>query len=376
MRIAYVFDQELPSTETDTEQALNTVAALSRQGAAVTLVLPRPLHREAPSLEALREYYQVQGPFELRRVRGLSPAPRVLEKLGHGLRAAASRTLRRDFDLIYTRNIPTLLSGLATGLRVAYETYRPWPDQHPALGAVLAAAMRRERFVAGIFHSEYALRSYVRAGAHPAKLAVVHNGYDPARFEPPLSREEARQRLGLPLDRTIATYTGRVSMRKGLGMVLEMARRMPHVLFLVVGSEGHGEVEERAEALANVRVEPWATFDELPPWLFASDVLLVPPTLGPLAKVGNTVLPMKLFLYLAAGRAILAPRAPDTAELLEHERNSLLVEPDDLEAAIAALSRLADEPGLAERIGASAREQARDLTWDARARRILAALSR
>ena len=57
-------------------------------------------------------------------------------------------------------------------------------------------------------------------------------------------------------------------------------------------------------------------YDQLSHFLFAADILMIP---EPKVKtVGNTVLPMKLFQYLAAGRAIYAPDAPDTAELLTH----------------------------------------------------------
>ena len=79
---------------------------------------------------------------------------------------------------------------------------------------------------------------------------------------------------------------------------------------------------------------------------------------------------MKLFAYLAAGRPILAPISPDTAELLEHDENALLVPPEQPEVAAAALDRLLGEPGLAERLGAGARLLSKDLTWDRRAEKI------
>jgi glycosyltransferase involved in cell wall biosynthesis len=81
------------------------------------------------------------------------------------------------------------------------------------------------------------------------------------------------------------------------------------------------------------------------------------------------VLPLKLFAYLAAGRPILAPAAPDTAELLSDGENALLVPPGDAGAAAAALDRLR-EPALAARLGAAALAQSRALTWDRRAEKI------
>ncbi len=80
-------------------------------------------------------------------------------------------------------------------------------------------------------------------------------------------------------------------------------------------------------AAANVRVFPWQGPRTLAPFLFAADVLIVPPSSAPLQQFGNCVLPLKLFAYFAAGRPILAPQAPDTAGFLRQRENALLVSP-------------------------------------------------
>jgi glycosyltransferase involved in cell wall biosynthesis len=188
---------------------------------------------------------------------------------------------------------------------------------------------------------------------------------------PRLGKAEARARLGLPEGRTIAVYAGRVNERKGLDQILLLARNRPTALFLLVGSAGEGEVERAAAALANVRIFPWQSPGALAPFLYAADILLIPPSRAPLERFGDCVLPMKTFSYLAAGRAILAPVAPDTAELLRDGENALLVPPDDPDAAAAALDRLAGDAALAERLGAHGAALAESLSWDARAGRIL-----
>ena len=370
MRLAYIFDQRLPSTETDTEQALNTLAALSRNGVEVTLYLPKDTFRHDADADVLRDYYQVSGEFEVKRLRSTFPAPRVLEKVGHAVRASIG-IAKAEYDVIYTRNAPALVAGLVAGLPMVYETYRPWPEQVRSLRPVFRWAMRQTNFVGGVFHSEFALNTYAALGADRGALQVVHNGFDPTRFTIDPGAAKARVECGLETNNVVAAYTGRVNLQKGLGVVLDLADRHPDVTFLIVGSEGQGEVEKRAAEQENVVVYPWATYDQLPTYLFAADILMVPPSQGPLKTVGNTVLPMKLFQYLAAGRAIYAPEAPDTAELLTHNENAWLVPPDDLESASSALTVLADNPDLRARLGMNGKEMSSGLTWDARARRIV-----
>jgi len=195
-------------------------------------------------------------------------------------------------------------------------------------------------------------------------------------MEPRLTRSEARLRLGLEPDRFTTVYSGRMNARKGLDMILEAARSAPEISFVLVGSEGTGPVETEARELPNVRIVPWQRFRDLAPWLYAADVLVIPPSLEPLQRHGNTVLPIKLFLYLAAGRVVLAPDAPDTAELLSNGVNAALVPPGDVRTTVATLRALATNPARAEQLARGALQTAANLTWDARAANIEAFLYR
>ena len=107
----------------------------------------------------------------------------------------------------------------------------------------------------------------------------------------------------------------------------------------------------------------------MPRFLYAADILMIPPTLRPLQS--NTVLPMKLFLYLAAGRALFGPEAPDTAGLLRHDDNAWLATPDDLGAATRALETLIETPALRQRLGEAARATAEEFTWAARGQKLV-----
>jgi glycosyltransferase involved in cell wall biosynthesis len=80
---------------------------------------------------------------------------------------------------------------------------------------------------------------------------------------------------------------------------------------------------------------------------------------------------MKIFLYLAAGRAILAPRLPDVEEVLTDGVDARLVSPTDPGEAAGALRALVHDAGLRSRLAAGALAASTAYTWEARARRIL-----
>ncbi len=370
MKIAYLTDQVLPQTATDTAQLMAMVSAFGAVGADVTLVTPRRYGRPDPDLESLCRYYEVEPTFQLRCVPSLYPNLRGIEKAAHGLAAPLS-DVAREADVVYTRNLAIVAPALIFGHpQVAYETYRPWPAQKPWSARFFRRLGQRAGFSA-ILHSQLALRAYTDCGVPAHKLLVAHNGYHPELIEPRLSQARARAELGLDPDAHIACYAGRIGLHKGLGTILDMADRLPEVRFILVGSERPGPVEARAATMDNVTMVPWQPFTRTLPYLYASDVLLIPPTRGPLETTGNTVLPIKTFLYMATGRPILAPATPDLCELLRDGHNARLITPDDVAAATTALRELLASEVTRGRLGAQARTDVAELTWERRAINIL-----
>jgi glycosyltransferase involved in cell wall biosynthesis len=349
---------------------MNTVAALARKGAQITLLMPQRRMDPGLSEDDLRSYFEVSGDFRLvqrpsRWASGkIGPSTLWLRRVWRDPEVAGA-------DLLYSRIPNMLVMGRGCPIPFAIDHYRPWPDHLPVLRPAIRRTAASHKCVGLVIHSHFAAQSYARCGVDPSKILVAHNGADPERMLPILSREEARRQLGLPQDRLIVVYAGRVNARKGLDRLLAMARLRPDILFLIVGSEGQGPVEAEAAALSNVRVVPWQAPGSLPPWLYAADLLVIPPSSAPLERHRTCVLPIKLFQYLAAGRPILAPVSADTAELLNDD-NAVLVPPNDSAAAVAALDRIFVDAQLARRLGEEARRLSHGLSWDARAEKILA----
>ena len=103
MRIAYVTDQVLPRTATDTRQMVSMAAALGQAGADVTLVTPARWTSEATTAEEVAAYYQVPRQFDLATVRSVYPNIRGIEKLAQGVVGPRHPAARRA-DLVYTRH--------------------------------------------------------------------------------------------------------------------------------------------------------------------------------------------------------------------------------------------------------------------------------
>jgi glycosyltransferase involved in cell wall biosynthesis len=130
--------------------------------------------------------------------------------------------------------------------------------------------------------------------------------------------------------------------------------------------------------MTNVTMTGFVKHEVIPLYQAASDILLMPYSRSISASSGQDIAevinPMKMFEYMASGRAIVSADLPSIREVL-NEGNAVFVETGNWElvirewkAAIEAL--LADEPRRLA-LGAQAQRDVEQLTWVKREERIL-----
>jgi glycosyltransferase involved in cell wall biosynthesis len=364
MRILFTFENPLPSAEADAEVFVTTARYLA------PLTSGSWLH--VPVADDSGRDAAARGLAGMPVIAARAPIrPAVLRHFLCGL----TLPFREEFrlaDLVYTRNLWIAWMSLLFGQRVVFDHYRPWPDQIPPLQFWIYRLFCNPRFLVNICHSEYTRAKYLALGIPAEKLRCVHNGYEPARLRFPVPVDEAKRAIGISPDRKTVVYTGRVNHKKGLDLVIAAAKKLPAIQFILVGSYGDGPIEALAKAAPNVTIVPFQPPERLTDYIHAADLLLIPPSWQPLAKFGSTVLPLKLFFYMASGRPILAGETPDVMEVLRHGENAYLCRPDDVDALVAGIGAVTGDAALADRIAATAQAESGDFTWGSRAQKIAA----
>ena len=377
MRLASLCHHTLPSHHTNTQQLVWTTTELARRGHQVEVVSCQSDAVGAAWRERIANYYGVEAlPDSIDFVPVCSNRPNgILPEARADLRNVMyARRNRRE--LVLTRDPFALTLALAVGLRCVFETYRVDINEDTRFGPWRALNYHRKNLLGIVAHSDLCRRSFIEAGISDERVMTNYNGYAPAHFTPPLSREAARAHLGLEMKDRIATYTGRIDVTKGIPFLAQVAQQLPDVIFLLVGAVSGSEEERTVLRLVqeagarNVRLRPRVPPPDVPAYLFAADCLVIPPTAAPLLRHGHTVLPMKTFSYLAAGRPIVAPDLPDLREVLHHDENALLVPPDNVDAAAAAIRLALSNRAIGEKLGYTARQNAAYFTWQARAERL------
>ena len=219
--------------------------------------------------------------------------------------------------------------------------------------------------------SENAARTLTSAGADRDRLRIVPNGVDVERFA-----SAAPHPLPFPEGSVVVAFSGLFYPWHGVRFLAaafgEVYRAFPQARLLLVGDGEHRalarELLVRGGAIEAAQLTGLVPMDEVPGYLAAADILVTPHAPEP-GFIGS---PIKLFEYLASGRAIVASRVAQLGEVLDDGRTALLVEPGDEDALAAAILRLCRDPKLRARLGAAAQKEARlRHSWDARLAQIL-----
>lgn len=356
--------------------------AFAEAGADVTVVHPL-LHETEPEgfTGDVAAFYGMPATVQRRVLRvpyarGRTPVQRVVRAMPYLTYLARRLSPGQPPLVCYTRAYQ--LAWLAARARAAWgrrsacrALIMEVHDEPPARGWPLLEA------VDGVIAISDALRSRIlrRLPALEDRIWVERSGFDPSALHRGIDRMDARAKIGFEhAGGPVVAYAGRVFRGKGVDVLLEAADHLQgigaHVL--VVGNVQ--EPEYVALASENVTFTGFVAPSDVPDYLAAADMLVMPST-GTLRYAEYTS-PLKLFEYLATGNPVVASDLPVLREVLRHGENALLYPPRDATALADALKRLWAERGLGRALADQAWLDVQQYSWRARASRILERFAR
>lgn len=195
------------------------------------------------------------------------------------------------------------------------------------------------------------------------KIVVLSNAVDVHRFKPDLDlREQTRAALMLtthPLVVFVGSFYRWHDIATLLDAFADVLKWNPAARLVLVGDGAEREkMTQHAEALKiseAVTFTGYVTHAEVSRYVNAADIAVVP---VPAMKQDMWLSPMKLFEYMASGKAIVASAMGQIVNVIRDGENGLLVPAGDRTTLAGAIGRLIADPDLRDKLGAQARADA------------------
>jgi glycosyltransferase involved in cell wall biosynthesis len=210
-----------------------------------------------------------------------------------------------------------------------------------------------------------------------SKLTVLPCAADVEAFKPKDNSVQVRNSLGLTTE-PVVMWVGGFHPWHDLSLLLEsfalILQRSPGARLVLVGD---GQTRSSVERLVqknglrqSVIMTGAIAHTSVPEMLSIADVAVVPSAPVP-ARCGGTGTPLKLFEYMAAGKAVVATAHHESAEVIQHGHSGLLVESGDIQRFAEAILTLLNDPAERVRLGQNARQQAiEQYSWEQYTRRL------
>lgn len=231
-------------------------------------------------------------------------------------------------------------------------------------------AARRAQLVITV--SEEFKRVLAEHGWPATKIVVCQNAIDASQFDPAVVQPPGRP-PGLREGAVVVGYVGAFVPWHRPEMIVEAARELapahPEARWLLVGDGIERPAVEDLLRRHELQGRFWMP-GAVPHRLVPSFIMAMDAAVMPHSNVHGS--PMKLFEYMAMGKAVIAPRVPAIEEVVRHEETGLLFPPGDQGAFRDAMERLITDGELRGRLGRKARQYVLSHhTWTSNAKRVL-----
>jgi glycosyltransferase involved in cell wall biosynthesis len=381
MKIAAITNSRIPSLTANSIQAMKVNQALMQLNHDVKMFAPK--ETDSATRESLAAHYGLRLTPDLELLPSIKRLKRF-DFIFHAQRAAK----RFKADLIYTWLPQSAVLGLWSGYPVVLEMHADvtgvmgawwlrqfWKAKGKKLMTVTTSTLRNalERSTKLELSPE---RS--RMGKNESVL-IAPNGVELERYVNLPSPSEARHQLNLKDGLTVG-FTGHIYPGRGADLLFELAKQMPNVNFLWVGGTPelveHWRNKLNEANMTNVTMTGFVKHENIPLYQAAADVLLMPYSRSIEASSGQDIAevinPMKMFEYMASGRAIVSADLSSIREVLNDENAVLVGEMGDERIGDWRLEieNLLGDESLRMKLGNQARKDVEQFSWVKREEKI------
>ncbi len=325
----------------------------------------------AVHLQCMREAFAKEGAevLEIDEKDGAEVARRLAELHGEGALDVVYERYALGADagsrFCAAEGVPHVLEVNAPLMQEAAE-HRDFEITDEAVARETATYRGAHRILAV---SQGVADSVLERGVDPERVWVRANGVDTDRFLP-------RRRDAGPAGPFVLGFHGRLRPWHAFDRLADVFARLLErghdVRMEIVGKGDYGEHLRGRVPDERWSHTEWVSHDEVAQHVARYDALAL--TYSPDAPCYFS--PLKLLEAMAVGAVPVVPRLGDLEDVVRHEVNGLVYPAGDTDALVADLERVITDAPLRARLSGAAVETARENSWRALAKEVLADLER
>ena len=379
MKIVYITNARLPTEKAHGVQIIKMIEALSSLNNEVVLISPNRIQNEISHKTSVFDFYNVEKIFEHNLINFIDPykyrslMPKFfyrffsfLVNLFWGIKSAKiGSKLNGDF-YIFRDNTP--FSYLFCAI-ISKKCVIEFHDIPPFLSRLIfkLGLMISGKTVCFAVTNKLSEDLFHKFGKvkNLKKIDTLHDGVDLIKFKNNKIIENSTPLL---------TYCGSLSKSKGIDLIINSAKYIKNVEFLIIGGlkvdVDHYKKIANDNGVKNINFIGQVNYSDVPNLLNKSDILLLPSSAINI-KSRNYTSAMKLFEYMSIGKPIIASNIPSNTEILENNLNCLLFEPDNPKSMVEKINTLINDKELNKKITKNSSKLAIKYSWTERSKKMI-----
>jgi len=384
MKIIYIANTRLPTEKAHGLATMKICEAFVRAGAELELMVPKLWRHPGDPFV----FYNVSPNFRIKQIfcfdlmpilpfRFLEPITFLLQILSFSFFAALFVLIRRTSEragaVFFSHDYIPLFFASFVVRNIFYDIHH-----FPSKNFMYQRVMKKSSGFA--VQTRWKILALGKQFTVPEnKIVYWPNGTDVEKFSAGISKDEAREKLGLSINEKIILYTGALFDWKGVDTLVLAADRLSLEAKVYIVGGATIDVKNLKKHLPEAN-NPWIVFvpfqphEMMPFWCKAADVLVLPNTGKQKVSLYYTS-PMKLFEYLVSGTPMVVSNIPSITEIVDNS-SAFLAEPDNPESFAEKINLVFSDVETAKEKAMRAQEKGKLYTWDNRAQKILALLEK
>ncbi|MGE3591198.1 MAG: glycosyltransferase family 4 protein [Arcobacter sp.] len=363
MKISYLSNSPLDKKVANAVHVMHMSSSFAKNGHTLYL------HAKCEANNNLKFYdeYGVKNNFTLVCTKALPI--KFLGTLFYGLIQAIKTKFFVKPDICYSRCLISAFFAMKLGLKSIVEIHEM---PHSKMIKKLYRYVLKDKNLLRIIVISEGLKIDLLREYTIKDILVAHDGAEISEKKAPFILHHRKEiNIG---------YAGGLRDGNGLKLIVDLANELQELQFHIAGGNSEEIKKWQDHQTANNiqwygKIEP----NEVNAFLRECDVLLAPYQLGPKTAGGRDTArwmsPLKIFEYMASGKAMVVSKFKVLEEVLD-ENNAVLVQPDDFQAWKNAIEKLAYSSEKRAEIGENAyKNLVEKYTWQQRAKIVIDGLS-